>query len=423
MKTRFSSRQQGSTIFITLFIAGLIALTLTAYLSWADTQSKLATRAQSWNAALPMVEAGLEEALVHLNFSPTRTTNGWTLNNTNYVKQRTFGDGYYLVKVSTDEPPIIISQGFVRAPLQNNIYISRSVVVTCFKTYPSSGGILAKGGVTFKGGAIVDSYNSSDPLYSTLGQYDVSKREDHATIQSNSGAAGAVTVGPANVWGSVATGPGGTVSVANNGSVGDMAFHAANGSGIEAGASSANVNTWFPDVPAPFTNGGFGLPAGNVLYTYVFSSGNYKIGALSMSSSQSILIAGPGTTTLYCDGGISESGQSFIRIAVGASLKLYVNNGDIALTGGGVVNDTQLAINCSIYGMPQCNNVKTAGNTAFIGTIYAPEASVTLSGTSGYYGSVVGNDVTMSTGSGFHYDEALSGALRSLYIASSWNEF
>src|SRR5439155_23077183 len=109
----WTQRQAGSTVFITLVIAGVVGLSLMAYLTWAKTQDNLATRSQTWNAALPVVEAGIEEALAYLNFSPSRTTNGWTLSGTNYLKQRTFGSGYYLVKVSTNDPPIIMAQGFV----------------------------------------------------------------------------------------------------------------------------------------------------------------------------------------------------------------------------------------------------------------------------------------------------------------------
>ena len=430
MKTRFSRRQQGSTIFVTLFIAGLVALTLTAYLSWSDTQNKLATRAQRWNAALPVVEAGIEEALVHLNFSTSRTTNGWSLSNTNYIKERTFGDGYYVVKVSTNEPPVIVSQGFVRAPFQTNIYVSRSVVVTCSKN-PGSAAILAKGAITLSGSPSVDSFDSSNPLYSTLGIYDASKKEDHASVQSNSGAVGTISAGGSSqIYGSVATGPGGSVTVGVNASIGDTAWQAANTKGIEPGAFVDTVNASFPDNPAPFTNGGFGLPGGGLIggllggitYTYIFSSGNYKIGALTLTTSQSILIAGPGTTILYCDGGITEVGQSSVTIAPGASLKLYVNNGPISLTGGGLMNNAGLASNCAIYGMTNCTSVKLAGNSALIATINAPEASVTVGGTAGFSGAVVANDVTIAFGTSFHYDEALARVLR-IYVASSWNEF
>src|SRR5438552_19173308 len=90
---RTAPRLQGSTIFITLIVAGVVGLTLGAYLTWANSQNTLATRAQNWNAALPVVEAGIEEAMTHINFDHPWATNGWTLSGTNYTKQRTFGKG------------------------------------------------------------------------------------------------------------------------------------------------------------------------------------------------------------------------------------------------------------------------------------------------------------------------------------------
>src|SRR5439155_864690 len=150
-------------------------------------------------------EAGLEEAMTHINYSSVRATNGWTLSGTNYTKQRTFGDGYYLVNISTNSAPVITSQGFVHAPLLTNTYVSRTVVVTCFKQNPGDYAILAKGAVSFTGNSVVDSFNSSDTNYSTLGQYDSNKREANARLYSNSGAAGAVSIGTAIVYGSADT--------------------------------------------------------------------------------------------------------------------------------------------------------------------------------------------------------------------------
>src|SRR5688500_2130385 len=75
---------------------------------------------------------GHEEAIAHLNANPTNlTTDGWTLSQPNYVKQRTIGDGYYSVPMSTNPGLVVVNaQGFVRAPLQTGAYVPRSVRVT-----------------------------------------------------------------------------------------------------------------------------------------------------------------------------------------------------------------------------------------------------------------------------------------------------
>lgn len=61
----------------------------------------------------------------------------------------------------------------------------------------------------------------------------------------------------------------------------------------------------------------------------------------------------------------------------------------------------------SVKGSPL---ISIGGNGDFRGVIYAPNADIDVSGSSNYYGSIVGNDVTLSgggSGGGIHYDMAL----------------
>src|SRR5882672_3871251 len=89
------SREAGSTLLVVMMITGIIMLALGSYLNLASQEHKTVRRSLCWNAALPMAEAGIEEALSHLN----RNTNnyaldGWT---TNQIRERTLGDGKYNV--------------------------------------------------------------------------------------------------------------------------------------------------------------------------------------------------------------------------------------------------------------------------------------------------------------------------------------
>src|SRR5690242_5677562 len=75
--------RQGSVLMVTLFMVSLIGFFLFAYLYLIRTQRTQVARSQAWNGAMAMAEAGLEEALAHLNPgapAPTnydRTSNGW----------------------------------------------------------------------------------------------------------------------------------------------------------------------------------------------------------------------------------------------------------------------------------------------------------------------------------------------------------
>src|SRR5260221_398093 len=67
----------------------------------------------------------------------------------------------------------------------------------------------------------VDSFDSTDNTYSTGGRYDPNKIKDGGNIGTNLGFTNsdAVNIGNADIYGKVATGPGGTVDVGSQGSI------------------------------------------------------------------------------------------------------------------------------------------------------------------------------------------------------------
>src|SRR5437867_8435418 len=60
-------RQQGSILVVTLLTCFIIGLVLGSYLRLIQAQSLSVARAQIWNAGVAIAEAGVEEALAHLN--------------------------------------------------------------------------------------------------------------------------------------------------------------------------------------------------------------------------------------------------------------------------------------------------------------------------------------------------------------------
>src|SRR5207248_7208407 len=106
--------------------------------------------------------------------------------------------------------------------------ISRTVKVgTLFqKSGGGKGRINTKGTISMSGGWI-DSFDSSDPTYSTNGLYVASKRKDNGIALSNSSATPAISVGTGRIYGSVITGAGaGTVTIGSSGAVGDADWNA-----------------------------------------------------------------------------------------------------------------------------------------------------------------------------------------------------
>ncbi len=96
--------EQGNTLLVTIVVTGIIGFVLLAYMSLVQYQNGANMRSQGWNAAMPVVEAGVEEALAHLNSRALTNGNlacdGWTLSAGKYTMTRAIGDGFYTVSIS-----------------------------------------------------------------------------------------------------------------------------------------------------------------------------------------------------------------------------------------------------------------------------------------------------------------------------------
>src|SRR5688500_8378465 len=122
MKIRTQFQTQGSVLLVTLLTASVIGTALSSYLTLTSNQNLSVFRSKSWNEGMAVAEAGDEEAMSHINHDGIEalSANGWTWGLDGcYHKQRSIGaDGaYYNVAVQPDDPPLIISTAYVRAPL------------------------------------------------------------------------------------------------------------------------------------------------------------------------------------------------------------------------------------------------------------------------------------------------------------------
>ncbi len=405
MKMR-TAGYSGSVLMATLVIIGLVTIMATAYLTLTGRQNYLAMRSTAWNSEIPIAEAGIEEAMAHLNSMPaTRGVNGWTFVGDGYAKQRTLGDGYYYTVISTATPPTITSIGFGRIPNQNG-YSYRTVMVTTQPASPGTG-ILAKESVRQTGNVMVDSYNSTDPLYSTGGRYDPAKHKDQASVGCLSSQAGAVNVGNAILFGNIATGPGGTAVTGSSGVCGDFAYGAAktNLGTIQSGHFRDDLNVSIADVGVPFT-GGYTIPSLSKMtgktFAYVLGDGDFQLSSLANS------VVVTGNARLYVTGNaVLGKGQS-INVYPGGSLELYLGGPSAALGGNGVFNPSGMVKNCKIYGLPGLTDFTLGGSSAFYGIIYCPQAAVKINGTPSVNGALVGNTINMVGAAEFHYDEGVA---------------
>ena len=441
MNKRRSKPQSGSALLVTVATTGILGIGIASYLAMTSFQSRSSMRSQVYNSILPIAEAGVEEALSHLYFhssnlstdnwsqvSSLSLSNGITLSGTQFYKQRSFGEGRYTVTVLQSSTPTIVSQAYVPLPFQTNELI-RTVEVATASQSMFMKGLVAKGSINLNGSVQTDSFDSSDPAYSTSGSYDSLKSKDNGDIASVSTAANVISAnGNVSIYGHVSTGPGGTVGTTGNAAMGSKSFIDGGGSGIEPGWSSDDMNASFPDVQVPFSGGAFTPASGSVggtNYTYVLGNGNWQMSSLSMSGKKKMMVNG--NAVLYVTGNISMAGKAYIEIAPGASLHLYGAGSSTSLSGQGIANSNSNATNFFYYGLPSNTSLSLSGNAAFTGVIYAPQANFSMSGggnnTYDLVGAGIVNSISMNGHFNFHYDEALgnldSGAG---YVVTSWNE-
>ena len=273
--------------------------------------------------------------------------------------------------------------------------------------------ITSKTSVTLHGCMVVDSFNSLDPSHSTNGKYDAAKRLDGADIACVSDTLSVITdTGNTRVYGHFGTGPSGKVTLSGTASVGSIAWVNGGSRGIQPGCYANDLQLEIPDAVLPnitfSTLSQSSSRVGGTNYNYVLGTGNYKSSTALSLKGQNMCINGK--VTIYLPSGLQISGQGYIYVAPGASLTIYLG-GQSQMAGGGTINGSGFATNCSLIGLPTCTSIQYTGGSGFVGIIYAPNADVNVSGggsqTLNFVGSLVAKTASVTGNYQFHYDQAL----------------
>jgi hypothetical protein len=155
------------------------------------------------------------------------------------------------------------------------------------------------------------------------------------------------------------------------------------------------------------------LPSGgSISTTTTLGPGDYQYWMINLSSKSTLTITGP--ANIYLTGATSINVSGMGDIVVDAASTGPVNiyfDGDVNLSGQAIVNQTALPSNLIMYGTnPIVQTVNLAGQTDFHGAVYAPNATLNLTGQGGMFGSFVGDEVNISGQGGIHYDVSLGKA-------------
>jgi hypothetical protein len=269
-----------------------------------------------------------------------------------------------------------------------------------------SAALASRTSIDFMGNNLtVDSFDSSDPVYSTNGLYDPTKRKangDVATID------GSVQVGNARINGQIRTGVKGAFSFGVFGFAGPVGWA---GPGLFS-------NEWYrkdfrfviPDVPPPYTSGLALLP-GSGTNAWVLASGDYYVPGNLALNNQAMLVTG--CARLLVQGDFNMGGAlSELKIARGASLQLFVGGPNASLSRVTILDSFASCSTFQCYGLAGNSRLTWSGNTSFVGTIYAPGATVKFGngGTSIYdfLGACAAGALVLDGHLNFHFDENLA---------------
>ncbi|MDB6033311.1 MAG: hypothetical protein JWM16_3649 [Verrucomicrobiales bacterium] len=422
--------EDGSVLALVMVSAGLVGLVLVAYLSLAKTQHSYNARTETWHSALPIAEAGVEEALTHLNDTANTnlTDNGWSYSGGVYTRQRSIGGGSYGVRFTISNlTATIVSTGYLAAPVtvassggaflaaagagvSATNYTTRTVRVVAQKSPTIIKAMLAKLDIGLGGNSCtVDSYDSSK------GAYGGSNIGDKGDVATDSDMKGAVSVGNAKIKGKLSVGPTATVDLGPNAIVGSLGWHSGGNKGIQSGWLKKDMNAYIPDVPSPWSGGALPLVIGSG--GGVVGSGNYEVwGNLTLGGSGTLHINGD--AKIWVKGNLNINGE--IKINPPAHLTMYVD-GDMSLHGDW--NNKGSPGDMYLFGMPTCKKVDVWTGADFEAVVYAPSADLVLKGNAEFYGASVTKTVSMNGTTAYHYDEALgtSSASRG-YVVISWEE-
>lgn len=466
MNTRTSSRAalRGNMLVVTLVVIGVAGLAIMSYLTLVSQQTKVTARGQAWNSCLAVAEAGVEDALAHLNKngmgkSPDLAAGEWRKNGnagtTVYAVQRDFSGGYYVVSIKPGVRPEIISTGFLPAPLSyatdkngktTDVFLSRTITVNCRTIGRYTKAIVAKNKIKLNGKYVkVDSFNSYDTNMSAWttngwGVFDTNKISDRGDVAVIAGLDDTLEVKNAHIWGKVSTGPDGDLKTNKSVVIGDIAFHKSGVKGVQEGWSTSDANFDMPSVTLPFTSGftPSGGWVGTNYYDYILNSGDY---VLNKKLEGKVLVTGKvrflaKQDIQFKDGSTDDDG---IEFDPGARLELYVDAKNVKFTGTKnkkkkplsertAFNEDGNATNFMFFGTDKVEHVDLAKCDEFVGLIYAPTAEVKLkAGSLKYYrcnliGSIIGFDVSIEKNANLHYDENIANLENEGFVVESWAE-
>jgi len=412
MKTKTKHSRKGFVLITALLITSISLLLLMPYAASVLADLKLTSIVNNSTMALNLAEAGVERAIWKIKHSDTSSIPVSSL-------QSSTGDnmGEYMATVTLpDNNSVTIkSYGYIPNKSSYEAKVANSAMKIIMVTYSLNRAfakaVTALNNITMSGKASTDSYDSSavDELGDPVG---------YGGLKAD-----------------------GTLNIGQEGDI------ASNGA-IILGSNTiingdANPGTDYPFSGTPPVSGSYGtlqtpiIVEPIVLPDDISSVNNNKLIVIPPTDPLTVIF-NSGTNDLVLSGttqidlptgtyyftSITMSGQSSINVTGATTIYIDGASGgkvDVNITGQGITNNG-IPANLIIYYTG--TNIKLAGQASFSGAIYAPSATVTMSGQADIYGSIVCGSNVDSGQAAIHYDTNLANVKPVFAVnkVTSWQE-
>jgi hypothetical protein len=191
---------------------------------------------------------------------------------------------------------------------------------------------------------------------------------------------------------------------------------------INGSTAAASTTIAFPPVTVPAIGslGVKSLAKSDPVALRTLVPGNYHYSSLSLGNQAAFTIQGPATVVV--DSFSSSSGCSLAIDATNGPVNLYFTGPSTWVSNMNVTSTSPSARSVSLF-FTSSNAVDLAANASLIGTIYAPNAAVSVSSNWVVYGAIMAKSMSFASNFQIHYDESLAQSGRNGLPAqsiSSW---
>jgi hypothetical protein len=379
--------ERGSVLVTAVIVTVLLGTAALTFMSVSARQQREGHASDGHMNAFYAAEAGLSAAVVAMR-------NGGDGNVGSATQPRALGGLSYWVEATVVDGE---TTALVASATDGSTNSRIELVVADTSAEINDFGLFGERMVDLKSNCLIDSFDSSAGTY--LAQVSGGHAKENGNVGSNDDIQLASN---SKVYGYAQYGPDldDTVSVAANVTVSDG-----------YGAAESHVVLAPVVAPSYASSGSLTVNAGQ---TKSIGPGNLQYTALTTKSNSHLKVVGP-CTLVVTDAATINSNSTWTLDATNGAIQVYALNNFELKSNATVATTKKDPTQLSLYLAGQHTSlgdttpkIDFSANSAFYGTIHAPDLSVTISSNFELFGSVKSEWLTVASNAKLHYDEVLA---------------